>query len=434
MSQDYGVAEFDVVAHTEDRREAAAFASLLLFTALFFLRPWDHWPLLAAARPMLLCTALTIVLFLLSRPRIALLSVRPTGLLLVQFAVMCFSVIFSYWPSQSVAVATEFFKHIVLFVLYVNLLTSLDRLQKLAGVLVFCGAVHGCFAIVNYSGQGSERLEGMTTGYFRDPNDLALAMVMILPIAWCLGSLCESRWKRLAVFACALLLIGGIVATQSRGGMLALFGAVTIIVGTSSRERRMALGVGLVVVTALVIAFLPTDVLDRYTTIAQYDRDESAMGRLAVWRAGLQMFLDHFFTGTGAGTFSTVYGQLYIDRATAGATWRAAHNSCVQVAVELGVVGLITWLCIVYSAIASIGSTRRQVALMDEADYAPPDVHSVRLWADALLGSLVGFLIGAMFLSRAYDLLFLLLLAMIAVVARSAAALGGDTMSLNSHR
>ena len=78
------------------------------------------------------------------------------------------------------------------------------------------------------------------------------------------------------------------------------------------------------------------------------------MTRLALWKAGARMFGDHLFTGTGAGTFVIVYGESYINRKVGDNTWRAAHNSYIQIAAELGIFGLMIWLSILASGFLSL--------------------------------------------------------------------------------
>jgi len=425
----------------DDPRQRLPFAALLGFVALYFLRPWDHLPALAAARPMMLMTVVTVGLYLLSRPRIEFLAVRPVKLLLALLAVMCFSVVFSYWPSKSLTVATEYMKHIALFVLIVNMVTTIDRLKKLSAVMVACCALHGGFALANYASAGHDQFKGVAKGNFEDPNDLALTLVLMLPIAWWLSSVVQSSAARLAAYGSAMLLVGGVVATQSRGGLMALVAAASVMVLSQGRGRRSATLLALAAAVVIAVVVLPAEVFDRYTTIAEYQKDESAMTRLAIWKAGARMFADHPLTGVGAGTFEIVYGESYIDRKVAGNTWRVAHNSYIQVAAELGVFGLAIWVAIVAWALLSLLRSRR--LLMDDTlsstDFRDLDLKDndlkdndelrighLRKWNAALLASIVGFLVGAVFLSRGYDMLFMILLALVAVSSRRVEAIAAD--------
>jgi len=434
MGNEYGLAAWSVDDEQDDARQRLPFAALLVLISLLFLRPWDHLPALSAIRPALVMTGITVGLYLLSQPHpIKILSIRPVPLFLAQLLVMLISVLFSYWQSKSLTITIDYAKQIALFVLIYNMITGLGRLISVVAVLVSCCAVHGAFAIANYAAGVEVRLEGIAAGNFEDPNDLALTLVMILPMAWCLGGVVSTRWQKILVYGAMLLLVGGVIATQSRGGLLALAAAVAVTIFGQGRERRRALLLTLGAAVALTAIVLPADVFDRYATIHEYEKDESAMIRLAVWKAGAEMFADHLFTGTGAGTFSTVYGQSYINREVGGNMWLAAHNSYVQIAAELGIFGLVIWVAIVVSAFLSLLRLRRLLtddSFSDDnfSNGAEPSalVDQLRKWNAALLASIVGYLVGAVFLSRGYDLLFMILLAFIAVLSRRVEAIAAN--------
>jgi putative inorganic carbon (hco3(-)) transporter len=398
------------------------FALLATMLAFFVLRPWDIYPDLATIRPMMIITSVTVLTFLMGRPRIEFWQVRPAKLLVAFLGLISFSVLFSYWPSQSASIAVDYLKQLILFVLIVNLITSTGRLKIYIGVFVAACTWHGIAAVTDFASGDGERLVGISEPYFGDPNDLALSLVMVLPLAWWLASAVETVWARLAIYTAMLILVAGILATQSRGGLLALIAAVVVMVILQGREKRGTLLLTLMAAMAFSILFLPAESFERYLTIPQYQKDESAMTRLAVWKAGASMCVDHPLTGVGAGTFETVYGNWYIDRKGAGNIWRAAHSSYIEIAAELGVVGLVVFLAILGSALFSLRETRQLLKQLAIADphYCAQDIRWLDRLNSSLFAAIVGFLVGAAFLSRGYDMIFMILLALIAVVLRSA--------------
>jgi putative inorganic carbon (hco3(-)) transporter len=421
----------DVTVHTAtitergDPAQRLAFAMLLLMLALFILRPWDVIPMLASARPMMLTTSLTMAAFLLSRPVIEFWNVHLARLLVAFLGIICFSIFFSYWPSQSLSIATDYLKQIALFILIINLIKTHDRLKAFVAVFVGSCAYHGIAAVIDFSSGSGERLTGISEPYFGDPNDLALSLVMVLPLAWWLSLVVASRWVRLAVYASMLAMITGIVASQSRGGLLALIAAMIVLI---IYQGRRVLGT-LVLIVAAVVAFtvlvLPANVFERYRTITEYQKDESAMIRLAVWNAGITMCLEHPFTGIGAGTFESVYGKYYIDRKRAGNVWRAAHSSYVEIAAELGIMGFTVFLAILVSAWMSLMQSRRVLYQYARLQF-PGNLDTVGPWHNlngALLSSVGGFLVGAAFLSRGYDMVLMIILSLVAVVSRKTQSL-----------
>jgi O-antigen ligase len=81
----------------------------------------------------------------------------------------------------------------------------------------------------------------------------------------------------------------------------------------------------------------------RYLTVQEYAQgaklDDSNQLRLQVWEAGEKIFLAYPILGVGAGQFRTGYGMIYL--AGRHSAWMQPHNLLIQVACELGVVGLI---------------------------------------------------------------------------------------------
>lgn len=424
-----GTADAATMQEQDDPAQKLPFRLLLLMIALFILRPWDVMPILAVARPMMLTTSLTLAAFLLSRPVIEFWNVRPARLLVTFFCIICFSILFSYWQSQSFSIATDYLKQIALFILIVNLIKTHNRLKAFVAVFVAACAYHGVAAVIDFSSGSGERLTGISEPYFGDPNDLALSLVMVLPLAWWLSLVVTSSWIRLAVYASMLAMIAGIVASQSRGGLLALIAAMSILIIYQGRQMLGTLVLTLVAAVAFVAIVLPSDVFERYRTITEYQKDESAMTRLAVWKAGVAMCIEHPFTGIGAGAFESVYGRYYIDRKRAGNVWRAAHSSYVEIAAELGIVGFIAFLAILASAWTSLIQSRRMLKQFAGFQLSG-DSYTIWTWLNlngALLSSVGGFLVGAAFLSRGYDMVFMIILSLIAVASRKTQSLAQGT-------
>jgi len=89
--------------------------------------------------------------------------------------------------------------------------------------------------------------------------------------------------------------------------------------------RRRAVGltvVGAAIAAVLVLA--PAEYFNRMNTIAEYEEDGSAMGRIGAWTAATQMALDYPL-GVGAGNFNTAYGRFYRPP-DAKAKWVSAHS------------------------------------------------------------------------------------------------------------
>src|SRR5262249_36303623 len=94
---------------------------------------------------------------------------------------------FSIWPGGVFEVLEDYLKIVVVFILMMNTLTSVKRIEQLTWLILVCTgyiAARGVFDFargVNLIEGG--RLTGAVGGIFGNPNDLALNMVTFLPVA-----------------------------------------------------------------------------------------------------------------------------------------------------------------------------------------------------------------------------------------------------------
>ena len=94
--------------------------------------------------------------------------------------------------------------------------------------------------------------------------------------------------------------------------------------------------------------------------------------------------------------------------------WGAAHNTYVQVAAELGIPGIMLFLALMGGAFAAL----RRAARWSRRTGRPRG--PVAKLSQTLMASLVGFAVGAVFLSLAYTDMLYMLLALAAGLAKTA--------------
>jgi putative inorganic carbon (HCO3(-)) transporter len=182
------------------------------------------------------------------------------------------------------------------------------------------------------------------------PNVMASSLATLLPLPLALslalsGQSRRQRWLRGALLAVCALQLLVLLLTKSRGGYLALGVSLWLTLWLSGRRRW---AIGLTVVAALLVVWLLTRPLSETSTTLDTSQqaalDSSTWAfRQQVWRAALQTIADFPFTGTGMGTFNDVAALLYGLDAPDNPQ---AHNLFFQVAIDLGMLGLISFLSI----------------------------------------------------------------------------------------
>lgn len=160
-----------------------------------------------------------------------------------------------------------------------------------------------------------------------------------------------SIYKLSLVFAfcfCGALL----VLTQSRGAMLG--SAVGMLVVAIWKNRRF-LWILPILLAAFLLFFFFVAHGNLSSLVTNLDSNEYSTlpGRLEAWRNTIYLIQDFPISGTGIGTYSKLFNEVYtfIPFSLQGAGSAHAHNSYLAVAADLGLPGLILYMSLFSSAV-----------------------------------------------------------------------------------
>lgn len=207
-------------------------------------------------------------------------------------------------------------------------------------------------------------------GFLEDPNELALILVMSLPFA--LNALVQRPGlpTLLLVLAVFVITLPVVIWTASRTGQYAFLVVISVYL-----VRK----IGLKGILAAAILAIPALALGGRSG---GEAEESSLGRLEAWDAGLDMLRSSPIWGIGRAQFTNHH-------------YLTAHNSFVLEAAELGLVGMILWLGVLYTGFKIVLSAMRKYR-------TAPDGAEAYSWALALFAALSGMIVGMSFLSLAY--------------------------------
>jgi O-antigen ligase len=372
------------------------FPLILLYVVLTIIRPQDYVPWLEDKPILPAVLFLAFASWLMSNAKT---FAAPQFLILPAFMViLMISEVTNGWAGGALDQLAHFGPVVIAFFILGAACTTQKRVRTSMAVFVACASVlalHGVEqAQLGTGWTGIPMSEGnriQYVGIFNDPNDLGLLFAATLPMAVFLGRKGVGMMRPVWLGS-ALLLLYGIVLTNSRGALL----AVLVVAGCYIWYRRGMVTAGLLGVIGLTALKLVSSRMDELDA-----GEESAAGRVDAWYAGLEMFRDSPVFGVGAGNF-TEYNDL------------TAHNSFVLVLAETGFVGFVLWLAFVGYGFWMMLTVIRHVRVAGTDPQVEAEWAMERQMALTLLLSLCGLFAAAFFLSRSYMIVLYLITAMVA--------------------
>ncbi|HMC54958.1 MAG TPA: O-antigen ligase family protein, partial [Gemmatimonadaceae bacterium] len=175
-----------------------------------------------------------------------------------------------------------------------------------------------------------------------EPNVAAgmIIMVLLVQMARLATGARQAMWKPFLLFA-------GLVATLSRGGMLAfVVGGVALMLIRGVNRRLLKFGAAITGVFLLSLPYLiPYAIANNRLTVS----DNSAMARVMVWQRALSTFADYPWFGIGFNTYGFVQERRGFQR-MGGAAY-SVEGGLLFVMVLTGIVGLAVYLTMLWLAL-----------------------------------------------------------------------------------
>ena len=303
------------------------------------------------------------------------------------------SIPFGLDPSASFATFTDLFLKILLvFLLTINVVTSFRRLRLLMEVTVLSAAAVGLLTLIDYV-QGVNLVEGTRAGgalggIFRNPNDLALAMNVLLPIAVSQGLSRRSQPSSLLYYLSAAIFAMTIVATQSRSGFVTFAVAGVFFLVQIGRRYPAAWAIAVVGATA-VLATSPGRIFILFqgvggdTMAAESGATRWELVKRSIEVAGANPF--RWLFGVGLDNFRIVSIKDLVN-----------HNAYLQVFNEIGLPALIFYILFLVSVI-------RISARIVKRYRTARGYRQVWLTAVAIQSALIAYVVGSTFASVAFQ-------------------------------
>lgn len=378
------------------RREHAAFVVACIYLIFEYNKPYLIYPALGqipwGKTLLLLALFLTIIDNTARKPPAA--AIWP--LLLFSISVLL-SMVFSFSPSVALEGWTHFFSWVFVVLLITSVVNSRQRLFLFVVVYFLANfkmAQHGfrSWALKGFGFSGW----GVTgsPGWFQNSGEFSLEMVVFLPLVLAYIATFRndwSRWNKVFFYLLAVMVIGSIIATGSRGGILGL-GVIGLWGVVFSRKRLKTF---IIVSISIVVVYfaMPVELKERFVSAGN---DTTSLSRLAYWQHGLQAIADNPITGIGFRNWTVWVEANYpeIHGLIGGRKVEVIHNTYLEAATELGLLGAMSYLVIILQIYITNHRTAQIARIRND--------RFLEATATGLNGSLFAYLLPSYFMSVLY--------------------------------
>lgn len=253
--------------------------------------------------------------------------------------------------------------------------------------LGYYGVKGGIFTLAT---GGHYRVWGPIGTFIDGNNEMALALVTLIPLIYYLFMVAEKKWLKVGLAVAMFLSAVAALGSYSRGALLAIVAMTGFLWLKSPHKGRLAML--LVLAAPFLFAMMPEQWHNRMESIGTYQSDSSAMGRINAWWMAFNLANDRPIFGGGFDVYDRHVFGMYAPNPT---DVHAAHSIYFQVLGEHGWVGLAFYL-----ALGIL--TWRSASLVTRLTKEDPELRWAHQLVTMLKVSLVGFAVGGAFLSLAY--------------------------------
>lgn len=379
------------------------FAGVLLWTWFTLMNPHQDAFGFATTAPLNLIIAVVTVGSLAASGQLKMPSRQFIFWMIVIFLIwMTITTPFSQAPEISWPLWNNYWKIFALGILIAATATDKVRVQALIWIVVislfYYGVKGGVFVFMT---GGVYRVQGPPGTIIGDNNQLAVALLMTLPLANYLRVHSARREVRTILLAAMVLTVVAIIGTYSRGAIIGL--AALMLAGWFRVRGKFVYLIVAMLVMVPILYFMPQDFYDRLDTMNSLSTDESFQGRVQAWQVAIFCAFDHIPLGVGFGSAQTaaVFKTYFPDSQP-----HAAHSIYFQVLGDLGFIGLGIYLSLIAGAFLKTFAINREAKRKPEFRWIQDLVSMIQV-------SLFVFCVAGAGLSMAYYDLFVILICLL---------------------
>jgi O-antigen ligase len=320
----------------------------------------------------------------------------------------CVSILWAPAPSETRSALGRLLLVVALAVVTYTAASTRSGFRTVIYGYLVASVVTSLFSIAS----GAYSVAGRLSGLF-DPNFFAAELIPAIVIACFLFVTTGSTRTRWLVAGVAVVDLVAFVLTQSRGGIVGLAVALLAAVVFAGRARPRLLALLLVVIAGALGYYFGYRPAHVFRSAPTGGLSALSSGRTDEWRVALRVISGHPVGGVGLGNYRAVEPAIATQTLNLGfvhyiVTFRQlAHNTYLQMAAELGLLGLALYLFLLLLPL------RHAAAALPRLERAPPEIE---FQARGLVAGAVGMLAAYVFLSAGLEKPIWLVLGLLACI------------------
>jgi hypothetical protein len=274
------------------------------------------------------------------------------------------SIPFSMWKGGSTGVLMEqWLPAFVMFLSVSGLLGTFGQIRRAILTVGYGLCVLTFIAVIWGSTEETGRLF-LPNGKFSNPNEMAQALTLGLPLAYLIFQESQALGKRVAAAGVMFVMLLMISKCGSRGALITMIVLALIAFLRASIMGKTKLLIGGALLIAILVGLMPGKLLRRYRTMGQDDDEmsmsgdydaqlqgsavESTMHRRELLKRSIKYTFQHPLFGVGPGMFPVAEDADMRAQGYRKGTWQGTHNSYTEVSSEEGIPALIAYVCIIF--------------------------------------------------------------------------------------
>lgn len=310
---------------------------------------------------LVLASIMSFILKILLEKEFTFRYVPMNAWIIVFLAIYVLSAIFSTSIVTSLQIALLVGSFIMFYFVIVNSITTQKKIEWMQRIFVIVGLCVSLYGIYQYVFAGTfasssfvdkEMFEDISTrvnGTFDNPNVMGEYLLFVIPIAatylWK-----EKKWfQKIIVLGIIGIILISLALTYSRGCYLGIVASIGIFMLLVNLKFILLFLAGIISLPMI----LPASIMNRITSIGNTS-DSSTSYRISIWKGAIDMIKDYWYRPIGQGTVA--FNRIYPLYSYSGVGAEHTHNLFLQMIIELGILGVITFLGVIFKFYQTLGN------------------------------------------------------------------------------